>query len=240
MTLKYAETVVPGVYRISLGIVNAFLLESADGLALIDTGVPGSADKILNAVRELGKQPEDVHHLLVTHLHADHTGSLAVLKTATGAPAYMHPLDAAMVREGKAGRPVHPAPGLMPRLMVTMMSLRRAPATTEPASIEHEIEGGQTLPIAGGLRVINAPGHSAGQVVFLWPEQGGVLFAADAAANVGNRLGPAIIYEDLPLGMKTLNALSKLSFEVACFGHGASITKGADQQFRQQWGTLAR
>ena len=236
MALKYVEQVVPGVHRISLGIVNAFLLDSPDGLTLIDTGIPGSAEKILNTVRELGKQPDDVRHLLVTHLHADHTGSLAILKAATGAPAYMHPADAALVREGRAGRPVRPAPGLMPRVMFTMMSLRRAPVTTEPASIEHEINDGQTLPIAGGIQVIHAPGHSAGQVVFLWPQQGGVLFVADAAGNMGNHLGPSIVYEDLALGMKTLTRLAHLSFEVACFGHGASIIGKACQQFRQQWG----
>lgn len=235
MASEHAEQVVPGVYRISLGIVNAFLLESADGLTLIDTGIPGSTEKILAAVRELGKQPDDVHHLLVTHCHADHTGSLAVLKAATGAPAYMHPADAALVREGRAGRPVRPAPGLMPRVMFTMMSLRGAPATTEATTIEYEINDGQILPIAGGIQVIHAPGHSAGQVAFLWPQQGGVLFVADAAGNMGNRLGPSIIYEDLDLGMRTLTRLAQLPFEVACFGHGAPIKAGACHQFRQKW-----
>ena len=236
MALQHAQQVVPGVYRISLGIVNAFLLDSMDSLTLIDTGIPGSADKILAAVRELGKQPDAIRHLLVTHLHADHTGSLAVLKAATGAPAYMHPADAALVREGQASRPMRPAPGLMPRVMFTMMRLRGAPVATEAAAIEHEINDGQTLPIAGGLQVIHAPGHSAGQVVFLWPQQGGVLFVADAAGNIGNRLGPSIVYEDLALGMETLTRLAHLSFEVACFGHGAPIKTGADHLFRQKWG----
>lgn len=45
--------VVPGLYRISLGIVNAYLLEGEGGLTLVGTGVPGSAEKILGAVQEL-------------------------------------------------------------------------------------------------------------------------------------------------------------------------------------------
>mgnify|MGYP000049352272 CR=1 FL=1 len=67
--VKAPELVVPGVYQISLGFVNAFLLESDDGLILIDTGIPGSADKILGAISALGKQPADIHQILVTHLH---------------------------------------------------------------------------------------------------------------------------------------------------------------------------
>ncbi len=51
-----AKQVVAGVYALSLGPVNAFLIDD-DGLTLIDTGVPGSSDAILQAVRELGRQP---------------------------------------------------------------------------------------------------------------------------------------------------------------------------------------
>src|SRR6476660_9403720 len=66
----------PGAYMLPLGFVNAFFLEGRDGLVLIDTGIPGSAEKILAAVRELGRQPADIRHILLTHVHADHTGSL--------------------------------------------------------------------------------------------------------------------------------------------------------------------
>ncbi|MDQ2693379.1 MAG: MBL fold metallo-hydrolase, partial [Chloroflexota bacterium] len=99
------QQVVPGLYLINLGFVNAYLLQGHQGLTLVDTGVPGSADKILEAVSDLGKQPGDVKQILITHLHGDHVGSLAALKQATGAPAYMHPADATLVRQGQISRP---------------------------------------------------------------------------------------------------------------------------------------
>jgi glyoxylase-like metal-dependent hydrolase (beta-lactamase superfamily II) len=52
-----ATQIVPGLYVISVGPVNTFLLESSDGCTPIDTGLPGSADKILQAIGDLGKQP---------------------------------------------------------------------------------------------------------------------------------------------------------------------------------------
>jgi len=52
-----ATQIVPGLYVISAGPVNAFLLESSDGCTPIDTGMPGSAAKILQAIGDLGKQP---------------------------------------------------------------------------------------------------------------------------------------------------------------------------------------
>jgi hypothetical protein len=52
-----------------------------------------------------------------------------------------------------------------------------------------------------GLQLIHTPGRCAGQVAFLWPREGGVLFVGDAAANtLGLRL--SISYEDLALGKR--------------------------------------
>jgi len=229
-----AQQVVPGLYLINLGFVNAYLLEGKEGLILVDSGIPGSAKKILDAVRSLGKQPADVKHILVTHLHGDHTGSLAVLKRDTGAPVYMHPIDAALVQRGETSRPVEPAPGLFNKLMSTMMA-RQGPMTIEPAETEHELYDNQELNLVeDGLRVLHAPGHAAGQVVFLWPRHGGVLIAADTCGNMtGFGLPP--IFENLNDGMKTLKKLAALNFEVAVFGHGKPLTKGAANRFKKKW-----
>lgn len=45
-----AVLIAPGLYAISVGPVNTLFLDSPDGCALIDTGFPGSADKILQAI----------------------------------------------------------------------------------------------------------------------------------------------------------------------------------------------
>jgi glyoxylase-like metal-dependent hydrolase (beta-lactamase superfamily II) len=230
-----AKKIVPGVYAISLRIVNAFLLETDEGLILIDTGLPGSEGRILGAIAGLGRKPADVKQILVTHCHSDHTGSLAALKQTTGAPASMHPVDAELIRRGETQRPAVAGPGLVNGLMYRFMSLR---GTTQqpPVKIEDELHDGQEL--ESGLRVVHAPGHTAGQVAFLWPGQGGVLIAADAASNM-LALGYAPIYEDLEEGNRSLAKLSRLEFEVACFGHGRAITGGASQRFREKWGGVA-
>jgi glyoxylase-like metal-dependent hydrolase (beta-lactamase superfamily II) len=225
--------IVPHVYAISLGPVNVFLLDS-DGLTLIDTGVPDSAGKILAAVESLGKRAEDIAHILVTHCHADHSGSLAELKRKTGATAVMHPLDAALVRKGESMRPVSAAPGVANWLVYNLFIKRMGLGTVEPAEIEQTVADGDELPVAGGLQVIHLPGHSAGQVGFLWPQHGGILFAGDVASNLV-RLGYPPIFENLAEGQRSLARLGGLDFEVACFGHGKAIVGGAAARFQQKW-----
>lgn len=226
-----ARQVLPGLWQVKIKFVNAYLLDTADGLILVDTGIPGSARVIQQALASIGKQPADVRHILVTHCHADHAGSLAEMKRLTGAPATMHPLDAALVREGKCRRPLVAAPGLFNALLRKLMVLI-APTKIEPAGIDHEVQDGQTLP--GGIRAVHVPGHCAGQLAFLWPEHGGVLLAADAAGNIfGLKLGP--VYEDVNLGRQSLAKLAGLDFEVACFGHGKVILSGASKEFARNW-----
>jgi glyoxylase-like metal-dependent hydrolase (beta-lactamase superfamily II) len=74
-----------------------------------------------------------------------------------------------------------------------------------------------------------------GHLVFLWPEDGGVLFVGDAANRVG-RLKPSPIYEDFAQGLESLRMLGEQDFETACFAHGAPIVGDAAQEFRREFG----
>jgi glyoxylase-like metal-dependent hydrolase (beta-lactamase superfamily II) len=230
------EQILPSLYRVPLKAVNAFVIDlGEDGLVLVDAGTPDDVGAILDAVGELGRRPADVRHILVTHCHADHAGGLAELKEATGAPAYMHPADAEMVRVGRALRPLTPTPGPLNRA-VFWLFLRNGPKTLPVTGVEHEVSDGEVLPFAGGIRAVHAPGHCAGQLAFFWPRHGGVLFAADAAANVAGLLGLSPGHEDLEEGRRSAKKLAELDFETACFGHGRTIRRGASARFRKAFG----
>jgi len=228
------QTIVPGVYLVPLGIVNAYLIDQ-DGLTLIDTGVPASESRILEAVHSLGHQITDIQHILITHCHWDHSGSLQALKKASGAPAYMHPQDAAMVRLGQAMRPAQPSPGWLNRLAVRLFLTTRPATTIAAADIENEVNRETELPVAAGIRAIPTPGHTLGHLAFLWPHHGGVLFVGDAASNLFG-LGYSLIYEDLSQGEHSLAYLASLNFNVVCFGHGRPVRHKAASRFQRRWG----
>lgn len=223
-----------GVYRLPLGGVNAYLIEG-DDLTLIDTGLPGSLPKIETGVRELGHELAEIDQILVTHLHADHSGSLSKVKASSGAPVYMHPTDGRMVEAGKSIRPTVPSPGVLPWIMVTLLARFVTRVSIEPAVVDFPLEPGGGLPFVDDLQVIHAPGHSAGQVVFHLGRSGGVLIAADTASNMIT-LGYPPIMEERELALDTLARLADLDFQVACFGHGRPILADAGPRFRRKWG----
>jgi glyoxylase-like metal-dependent hydrolase (beta-lactamase superfamily II) len=63
--------IVPGLWQIGLGIVNAFLIEEGGALTLIDTGVPGSDGKIMKAIADIARRAADVRRIVVTHCYPD-------------------------------------------------------------------------------------------------------------------------------------------------------------------------
>ena len=222
------------VYRIESGDVSVFLIVLPESLTLIDAGFPGTMALVEAGVRSLARLPEEIRDVLVTHCHPDHAGGLSEVKRATGAQAWMHPADAELVRTGRAFRPWKTAPGLRNRYFAWRV-IARAPGSYPPASVEREVLSGETVPVAGGIKALGTPGHSVGHLVYLWPGDGGVLFVGDAASHK-RRLAPATIYEDMPLGLESLRALSEQQFETACFAHGAPVVGGAALEFRKIWG----
>ena len=231
-----SQQVVPGLFVIPTGIVNTFLIDAPDGCVLVDAGLPGRDADILRGVAAAGRRPTDVRHLIVTHAHPDHIGSLAAVRAATGAAVYCHPADAPIVAAGGPLRPMDVTPGVVNwlawRLFVRPILRRFARVDATP--VDETLHDGQVLPIAGGLTVLHTPGHCAGQVCLLWPPHGGVLLAADAAANMFG-LGLSVAYEDRPEGERQLHRLAALDFRVACFGHGKAIIGDAASQFRRRW-----
>jgi glyoxylase-like metal-dependent hydrolase (beta-lactamase superfamily II) len=227
------EQVTEHIYRVESGDSSVFLIVLPEGLTMIDAGFPGTMPLVDEAVRSLGRRPEEIRDVLVTHCHIDHAAGLAEVKRATGAQAWMHPADAEMVRAGKAFRPWKSAPGLRNRIFARRV-VKRSPDSFDPAEVEKEVLPGETIPVAGGIRAIGTPGHTAGHLVFFWPGDGGVLFVGDVATH-RRGLDTAPIYEDLDQGIESLRMLGEQDFETVCFAHGAPMVGGAAREFRRKW-----
>ena len=80
--------------RTNLGFVSAYVLVRGTRAAIVDTGVDGSADDIGATLADLGLGYGDVDHVVLTHLHGDHAGSITeVMAMADSAVAYAGEAD---------------------------------------------------------------------------------------------------------------------------------------------------
>lgn len=81
--------VAPHVYYVGNSWVGSYLIETSEGLILIDTTMHNQVYLILESIRKLGFNPKDIKIILLSHAHYDHCGGLRPIKEYTGAKLYM-------------------------------------------------------------------------------------------------------------------------------------------------------
>ena len=80
--------------RVDLGFVSAYVVVRGSEAAVVDTGVSGSEGDIEAALGTAGLGWDAVVHLILTHHHPDHIGSVpAVMTVAAGATGYIGEAD---------------------------------------------------------------------------------------------------------------------------------------------------
>jgi glyoxylase-like metal-dependent hydrolase (beta-lactamase superfamily II) len=219
-----------GIYEVAIArvFVNAFLV-LGDSVTLVDAGLPGRRDQLLAAVREVGRNPDDVRHIAITHHHVDHIGSLASIVRASSARVYAHRLEAPILRGDEAPPPLVGRSARSRALLAVLQRL--GPTSAEPAQVDHELADDEE--IAGtGLRVVFTPGHTMGHVSFFHATRG-TLLVGDAAASGRRGLTKPVGNhdEDPDAAADSIARLAGLDFETACFGHGQTVSRRARQAF---------
>ncbi len=93
--------------RVNLGFVSAYILVRAGEAAIVDTGEVGSDDEITAALEGAGLGWDAVGHVILTHWHPDHAGSIsAVLDLAPLATGYAGTADIPSIVASRELKPV--------------------------------------------------------------------------------------------------------------------------------------
>jgi hydroxyacylglutathione hydrolase len=185
---------------------NVYVLKMAGKVIQVDSGMKGSAKKIIEYYSNKKIKPDIV---LITHYHLDHIGGLKIVKDMYNPEIYASAVEIPMI-EGKQN---YPKPGsLGARILFSMV---------RPPKIQG-VKATEDLKIEG-LKVIDSPGHTPGSVsYFLEPER--MMFIGDAASSVN---GSLVINEKYSLNLedarRTLDKIRTFSPITVLPGHGAPL-----------------
>lgn len=91
--------VVGTVYYIGNNWVSVYLIDTGDGLLMIDTAMAQNAYLTMEGIRKLGFNPKDIKWILLSHAHYDHCGAAAIFANYTGAKVYLGKEDMFMLTE---------------------------------------------------------------------------------------------------------------------------------------------
>lgn len=211
--------IVPGVHVIPGVVVNVYLIVEADGLTLVDVGLRGNEKKILNYVAGLGRAPDALKRIVITHSDGDHVGALAALKAATGARVYASAVEAEAIAAGRVSRPLK-----VGGLLKLLMGITQPWFKADPAQVDELVAEGQVLPVLGGLRVVETPGHTPGHVSYFAPSAG-ILFVGDSLVSRGGELHPShgMNTWDEARALESVRLQAGLGARIVCPAHGPFV-----------------
>ena len=218
-----------GLWHISLPflgeheIIGSYLLVGADDLAIIDPGPESMLEPLLASIEEAGFDPEDVTHIVATHVHLDHAGAAgSLVNRMPGARVFVHSKGAPHLLD--PSKVVASAS----RIYGDRMKLLWGEIEPVPKERLQIIEGGAILKIAGRrLEVHYTPGHAVHHVIF-FDAHSGELFAGDVA---GVRLPGADYVRpptpppdlDLEAWSESIRLVKSLRPDVLYIGHFGAI-----------------
>lgn len=181
---------------------SAYLLDTDEGLYLIDCGTPEGYDALLGNIRSLGYAPEKIIAILGTHGHYDHLGAAALLRQDFGVSLYLHGLDRQQVENGD---PVKTTAGIL------------YGSRFQPCPVDQLLDDGMVKDFGNmRLEILHTPGHTPGSIsVILHTSELVVLIAADTLYGGFSRK----IDSDEEAWRNSLEKLGRRNYDLMSFGH---------------------
>jgi len=213
--------IIDNIHVVPEVIANTYILVDEDGLTLIDTGMPRSEKKILAYLATLGKTAGDIKRIALTHSDIDHVGGLAALAGESGARTYASLIEADAIAAGKSSREIRSSGFSVRRILLTLFSPF---FKAQPFKVDEILTEGQTLPVLGGLRVVETPGHTPGHISY-YATSAKVLFSGDSMVSDENGLHgsrPGVTWK-ANLARESVRKQAELGASTVCTGHGPVI-----------------
>lgn len=215
----------PHLHRIGNDVVAAYLVDTADGVTVVDAGLPGHWHDLLAELTAMGRTPADIRGLVLTHGDSDHIGFAERLRREHGVPVYVHAADAERARGGDKPKATIGRWRLGAVVGFFAYSLRKGGMRTTYLTEVTEVHDGDVLPLPGSPRVVGMPGHSPGSIAVHVPVADAV-FVGDALTTRDvltgrSGLGPAPFTDEPAQALDSLARLAGLEASWVLPGHGA-------------------
>lgn len=208
---------IPGYNR----FIGSYLVLGAKN-AIVDPGPTSAKPGLLSALAGAGLRPEDVHYVVLTHIHIDHAG---------GAGTLIKELPNATVLAHKRARPHLVDPAMLWNASLKTLgdlAMKYGPIEPVPTNRVKEATDHMRIDLGGTvLEIYLTPGHAVHHLS-LFDGSAGILMAGEAAGVCVNGVirpatPPPFKLEET---MASIDRLIELEPDKICYGHFGCYDNG--------------
>jgi glyoxylase-like metal-dependent hydrolase (beta-lactamase superfamily II) len=227
----------PHLHRVGNDIVAAYLVDTEDGVTVVDAGLAGHWRDLLAELAGMGRSVGDIRGLVLTHGDTDHIGFAERLRREHVVPVYVHEADAARARGEVKTKPSWGRVRLGATARFMGYAMRKGGLRTTYLKDVVPVYDGEVLDLPGAPRVIALAGHSPGSIAIHVPIADAV-FVGDGLTTrhvLTGRRGPqpAPFTDDPSQALASLSRLEGLQATWVLPGHGPPWNRGIDAAIRE-------
>lgn len=227
----------PHLHRIGNDLVAVYLIETDEGVTVVDAGLAGHWRELIAELTSMGRSLGDVRGVVLTHGDTDHLGFAERLRRDHSVPVYVHGADAARARGEAKPKTTWGRIKLGPTTRFLWYASRKGGLRTTYLTEVIEVHDGQVLDLPGAPRIIGLPGHSPGSIAIHAPAADAI-FVGDALTTrhvLTGRRGPqpAPFTDDPKQALASLGRLEGLQATWVLPGHGTPWNAGVEEAVRR-------
>lgn len=226
----------PHLHRIGNDIVAAYLVDTEEGVTVIDAGLAGHWHDLNGELASMDRSVDDIRGVVLTHGDTDHLGFAERLRRDHGVPVYVHEADAARARGEVKPQMSWGRMKLGATLGFFWYALRKGGFRTAYLTEVVGVHDGQVLDLPGAPRIIGLPGHSPGSIAIHVPVADAI-FVGDGLTTRHVLTGqhgpqPAPFTDDLQQAVASLSHLEGIQATWLLPGHGTPWSGGVAEAVR--------
>lgn len=220
--------------------INLCLLVENGVATLVDAGMPGVSERLLDYLIEIQLAPEAIRRVIITHHHIDHVGGLPEILKLCRSEVWAHKEDTPVI-DGSVPRAEIPAERMEAMLARVApeeraVALERAKQLMAVPGIHVDLSlvGGEQLNMLGGVQILHTPGHTAGHLALFLPAMS-LLIAGDLMHLEGGSISesPYVPGSDPSEAHASAKRAAALGFDGFVGYHGGYVTSGAKEMLSE-------
>ncbi len=173
-------------------------------LTIIDTGLPGQEQAVIDYLQRLNYRPDDLRYIILTHFDIDHVGSAAALRKITGAKVCAGDNEIPYLN-GSVQRPG--IKRFLPWLTAPIYG------KVEPVQVDVTFKTDQRF---NELNILSTPGHTPGHICITF---GSTAIVGDLLQG-GIQEAPSIFIWNMELARESIQKLARANPATILPGHG--------------------